>query len=207
MGGLNSGGSNRKHAGHVEDCRRLDAFRLGRCGALEAGCVSTVSWGSGEAMSTIRVVGAAGHVRLEYSWRCQGGDWKAHVEHVHLDAVPAHFGGHRVYFRCPGCNRRVRFLNGRGHRYRCARCLDLVHASSRERPADRALRRSRKLRRQIGSEPGLGAPIGPKPKRMHWSRYNRIADEIRAADRIAHDGFLSVILRLRGRLGMEDPFG
>lgn len=53
MGGLGSGGHNRRGWGTVEAARCLDVFVLKRAGALKDGCRSVTTWtdGNGDAPS------------------------------------------------------------------------------------------------------------------------------------------------------------
>jgi hypothetical protein len=48
---------------------------------------------------------------------------------------------------------------------------------------DRALRRARKLRLSLGSDPA-DDEYPDKPLRMHWATYNRLMDKLVAADSV-----------------------
>lgn len=201
MGGLGSGGWNRRHYGVVEAHRTLDAARLQREGCLTDGWFGSWTWTSSDGdKNSIVVAGGRDAVTLVYRARIGDGDWTAMEERVALDWSPRRFGGAQAYFRCPGCARRVRFLSGAGPRFLCRTCHGLVHASTRERDGDRAMRRARKLRRRIGAEDCLDGAIGLKPKGMHQTTYDRILDDIAAAERAVWDDGLRLLQRIERRV-------
>lgn len=199
MGGYGSGGWNLKHAGTVASRRRLDACKLVRRGVLKPGIIATVSWGEGEGKSSVLVHGGVDDMRLQYSWRRGEAPWKPHEERVALAHSPRHHGGVQTYFRCPKCARRVRYLYNGGIRYLCRHCLDLVYASSRERPGDRAMRRVNKLRQRIGADIGLEAAIRARPKGMHRATFDRILHEIVSAEEEVWAGAMRRFGKLAGQ--------
>ena len=82
-------------------------------------------------------------------------------------------------------------------RYLCRACHGLVHASTQERPGNRATRKNQKLRRKLGVEIGLGNWIGPKPKGMHYKTFERISARIHAAEAEVCDDMLVVLNRMK----------
>lgn len=102
-------------------------------------------------------------------------------ERIALTWTACSFGGQRPWWCCPGCGRRCAVLYG-GIRFRCRRCHDLAYASTREEPYERALRRSQAIRQRLGGSPNLLAPFPPKPPRMHWRTYLRLAEEAMACE-------------------------
>ena len=157
----------------------LDVRDLARRGNLAAppGCeaIGTLSWTRrGEPAGSIAVRYRASDpdaIVLDYRTRGPGdGEWRDVRERVRLDRTPCHYGGSRPWFLCPGCGARRAVLYSVGGRFRCTRCHDLAHASTREQPWDRATRRADKLRRRIGCEPGWHS-VPWKPKGMHWRTY------------------------------------
>lgn len=203
MGGFGSGGWNLRHAGTVEGRRRIDACAFAREGLLKQGIIATVSWGEGDGKNSIVVLGGPDEVRLQYSWRRGDAPWMPHEETISIDRLARPYGGAQAYFRCPKCSRRVRFLIHGEIRYLCRHCLDLVHASTRERESDRAMRKVNKLRRRIGAEIGLEAAIGPKPKGMHQATFDRIYTEILQGEEIVWAEGMRIVRRLGGK----DDFG
>ena len=105
---------------------------------------------------------------LIYRHRRNGEEWQDENHPVYLDWTPCNFGGHRHWFLCParGCGWRVAIIYGGGI-FACRRCYQLVYASQRETPDDRAARRANIIRERLGWEPGILNPEGwEKPKGM-----------------------------------------
>jgi hypothetical protein len=166
----------------TEACDRLDLASFTRGGWLQPGMVGHTHWRQGETVhSTI-------------GWRVLGDDGLATALELHyaigeepirtivpIDWTACHFGGQRPWFRCPavGCGRRVRVLYGR-HYFCCRFCHDLAYASTRERAAERALRRARSIRTRLGGTANLTEPFPAKPKGMHWRTYGRLRQQAEA---------------------------
>jgi hypothetical protein len=108
------------------------------------------------------------------------------------------FGGIRWWFRCPRTYRRVRVLHlplG-GRHFWSRRAYRLAYASQRETIHDRATRRARKLYKKLGGDPDDDT-YPEKPNRMRWSTYNRIMDELVAAESLADERIFIVAARLK----------
>ena len=105
------------------------------------------------------------------------------------------FGGLRWWFVCPRSNRRVRklYLPLGGRHFWSRRAYELAYASQRETKYDRALRRARKLRLRLGGDPADDEDPD-KPPRMRWATYNRLLDELRAADGVADERLRRVLI-------------
>ena len=204
MGGLGSGGHNSKGRSRVEGCHYLDASRVKQFGLLTEGASSTLIWRdeNGKPLSTIHVQGGRDQIRLDYKWRRGHGPWTQHEEPVAIDWHKRHLGGEQPYFLCPRCSSRVKRLYS-GARYLCRTCHNLVYASTQERPGDRAMRRSRKLRRKVGAGLGMDDPFGPRPKGMHTKTYDRIVKGVIAAEDEVHDDLIRILARLERT---EHPF-
>jgi hypothetical protein len=124
-----------------------------------------------------------GFIRLRYTSTLWNGEKHASDYRIELTATPQPFGGKRWWFICPKTGELVWKLYlppgavtfaSRGHYrigYRC----------QREGSHDRDINRAFKLRRRLGSEDGLDAPI-EKPKGMHWKRFERETRKVRAAE-------------------------
>lgn len=87
-----------------------------------------------------------------------------------------HFGGKRAWFQCGkiGCGRRVAVLYDTPRGFRCRHCARLDYRSHLERPWDRLLRQSRRLRAKADGGMNLATAFPPKPKGMHWVTYERL---------------------------------
>jgi hypothetical protein len=200
MGGFGSGGHNLRHRGTVEGWRRIDAAFLQKRGLLTDGWAGTPTWTSDDGEThLINVFGGRDEIRLSYRQRVNGGPWQDVDERVAIEWSPRTYGGAQAYFLCPRCAARRRYLIGAGVRFLCRACHGLVHASSRQRPGDRATRRNQKLRARLGVGQGLGDWIGPKPKGMHARTFDRIRGRIHAAEADVHDDMLAVLNRLTRR--------
>lgn len=170
----------------------LDVRLLARRGALAPGAWSTTAWTCrGEPSGDITHRAEADALILDYKVKGpRDADWQPVRERIQLDRTPCHYGGTRPWFLCPGCGRRRAVLFSVGGLFRCRPCHNLAYSSTRETPADRALRRGDTLRRKIGGRPGLQSwPL--KPKGMHWATYSRIMIEINACDHDALAYFLA----------------
>ena len=88
--------------------------------------------------------------------------------------TPLKLGGQRRWFQCLKCGRRCRILYG-GGRFRCRRCRRVRYASQSETKADRATRAMFKIVKRLDPKEECN-DLPFKPKGMHWSTYNRLAD-------------------------------
>lgn len=207
MGGHGSGGHSSKGRRIVESQYWLDASNLKRRGLFKTGNVSHLFWkrSDGTPGPSVQVLGGEEGISLSYAWRRGDAPWQRHEESIALCHRERHFGGTETYFLCPKCGRTVKRLYAGGVRYLCRTCHNLVHASTQERPGDRASRRNRKLRRRLGADIGLGDFIGPKPKRMHRRTFERISEEIHAAEAEVYDDMLAVLNRMQLQTVRRSP--
>ncbi len=157
----------------VEDCRRLDIRDFLRAGMLPGPWLGSWQWRdprSKRLIAEIRVRATANSVQLSY--RCGRADIH---ELVALTKTTCTFGGHRYWFKCQGCNRRVAILLLRGQHFRCRRCHDLRYLSQTEDSIGRALLAQAKLERRLGLNLR-------RPKGMHHSTRDRILARIFALE-------------------------
>ena len=106
---------------------------------------------------------------------------KRHEQQITLTYTRPHMGGHRAWFVCPRCGRRVGRLwwpNG-GWAFHCRHCWGLRYYSQRLTPEWRARNQAEKMVRRMGgsTKNSLPSEFPPKPKGMHWSTYNRRFDQ------------------------------
>lgn len=108
-----------------------------------------------------------------------GSRWRDTLE---LVCVRSGFGGSRVFWLCPVCGRRARFLYFRGRGFQCRECARLNYRSQqRTRNSVNHYRDGLKLARdKLGWEPpGYMVPAyfpqlnPPRPRYMHQSTYQR----------------------------------
>lgn len=186
MGGFGSG----RHGGKscTDDMRALDVRRLERDGFLKLGMRFSWQWTRrDEVVATISLAVDTDRVVLSYRQREQGGEWQDLSYPVRLERTPCHFGGSRVWWRCPVavCGRRVAILHG-GVVFACRSCHRLAYRCQRETDDDRAARRAETIRRRLGWEPGILNGNGWKPKGMQWQTFEQLE--------AAHDRFVAMTL-------------
>lgn len=183
MGGYGSG--RRGYKQKVEGCRTLDICKMKREGALTPGCRGNWVWSrDGQEIARIGYRSEKDALVLDYKVRMNGKDWEAVTQTVPLDHLACHYGGQRIYARCPGvvngthCGRRIGKLYAGGRYFLCRHCYDLAYSSQSDARHTRFLRRANKLRMALGGEPGTAYFIAPKPKGMWQRTYQRKRDEI-----------------------------
>ena len=158
------------------DYRQLDVRRLQRDGLLERRWHFSWQWTrKGEAVGNINIRPEDDRVILDYRSRERGGEWTNQEYPVMLERTPCHYGGERVWFRCParGCGRRVAILYG-GPIFACRHCHRLAYPCQHESPGDRADSRAWKIRERCG---GWGCLLDPlfRRKGMHHRTFQRLA--------------------------------
>ena len=146
--------------------------RLARDGLLAPG---DYLWAWGEADRwPLRVISLGDRVELRLRGTTLG--------EVSLDSTPCHFGGRRLWWRCPRCDARRARLYLRGGVLRCRLCADLRYESQLERDVARGLRRARRIRERLGGSPRLIDSFPPKPSRMRWATYDALRAEAARAE-------------------------
>jgi len=181
----------------LDECLWIDVCDWKRRRLLAPGRVFSWSWSCrGERTGQIHVQAGQDHVWLSYRVRRPGEDWRDIASTISLTHTPCHFGGERVWFCCPSCGRRAQKLYMYPAHFRCRTCCGLPYASQQETPLDRGLRKSRKLRRKLGDDGGLGDPVLWKPRGMHWRSFERLRNQIEAHEQVAEAYFIAAAQRL-----------
>ena len=121
---------------------------------------------------------------LKYRHRVRGGEWEPVDQTIHFDRTPCHYDGHRFWFLCPRCHRRVAVLYGAGKYFYCRHCYGLCYGSQQERLGDRMIRKARKIRTRLDPNNIMFDFFPMKPKGMHWNTYDRLRGEARSAEAI-----------------------
>lgn len=84
---------------------------------------------TGSLKATVRIDDASSFIRFDYLL----GEERKPVTYEHeLELFHCHFGGHRTYFRCRNCRRRVAALYLSGGYYACRHCHRLAYLVSQE---------------------------------------------------------------------------
>ena len=178
MGGYGLGGYNKTHR-QLENFRRIDSFSFYDYlkGDKYLFCKETVKYPLisgdilyyvGEGMAEIREGDSYTNLILS---RVPGVDGKST----------------RLYFHCPYCGKRVRYLYRRQERYLCRSCAKLNYASQQKSGMDEMrLKMERIVEKKLGYtwwwKDYPDTPIQdlwhiPKPPYMRWEKYERIMKE------------------------------
>jgi len=112
----------------------------------------------------IRIEVITDHLKVTYRKR------KEHTYNIPIERQPCNYGGFRSFFRCPLCQKRMRFLYFAEHSvFLCRKCLNLGYWSQRLRPSRRYSYMHAKIEDPIKSRGGNLE--GEKPSYMHKGTY------------------------------------
>lgn len=178
MGGYGSGGHNKTHR-RLENFHRIDSFSFYDYlkGDKYLFCKETVKYPIisgdiiyyvGEGMAEIR----------------EGGSYTDLI----LSIVPGIDGkSTRLYFHCPHCGKRVRYLYRRQERYLCRNCAKLNYASQQKSGMDELRLKMERIAEQLDyqwwrNDFDCIADVYyiPKPHYMRWAKYERLMQEFKA---------------------------
>ena len=124
-------------------------------------------------------------------------DGDMRVAQVRTVTTATNFNGHRRWFACPQCDRRVGVVYFAWGGLRCRTCLHLVYPSTRERDFGRAVDKRDRLYRRLGAHPRDGTRHIGKPKGMHWKTFRRKLQEIAEAEDAVSRALIPQITMLR----------
>ena len=197
MGGVGSGTwfrwSKRKT---LEECQRIDVRYMYKRGLLKEGMAGSLSWTTrGEPSGSISYRSYDGSLALSYAFTAGDSEPEQIEDQIQLEWTPCNYGGHRPWFRCPSCNRRVMVLARQDRLFRCRKCHHIPYGSQTEMRANRLIRKARKIRALVGASDDLQEPIWRKPKGMHQKTFDRLSQK----DRIVSAEIDSYIARLLNR--------
>ena len=176
MGGRGSGRTS-GYGGKKNTCDSmpLDIRRFARKGLLMPGSSFSWEW----TINDSKVAGI--NIRVDFqsmvlSYRMKSTD-EVVEQRVQTQTSPCNLGGHRHWFTCPQCSKRVAVLYALGRYYACRLCGGLGYATQKESVGDRAMTRANKLRKRLGWPAGIANPNTGKPKGMHWATYDRLKSD------------------------------
>lgn len=183
MGGLGSGRLLRFNTKPtVERQINIDIRWLKRQNGLIPGTKGTLSWSlQGNKRGAVDYTITESCLILKYRYRGSGGVWEDVKQVIFFDQTTCNYGGHRKWFLCSQCERRVENLyglNGAGKYFLCRDCHGLIYTSCNTHPTKRLFNKANKLKEKIGVEPGIMDFIPEKPKGMHGSTFDGIIHEI-----------------------------
>jgi hypothetical protein len=174
----------------IESLHRLDVRDLHRRGFLVVGQSGDWAWSrNGKRTGSIGVTVTAGAVTLDY---CHGDKSDAKRVVLYLQRTPCQYGGHRAWFTCPRCSRRVAVVCMAGATWGCRYCLRVRYQSQSEDPIQRTWRRTRKIEARLAA--GEDRPHG-KPAGMRWATFERIQDELAAIEQKRNRAFCLYVAR------------
>jgi hypothetical protein len=161
----------------VESQKKIDIRLIKKRGHLHPSTSGTLSWGiRGENHNVIGFRVETDRLVLNYFNQQNDGGWEKIKDEIFFTWTPCNYGGNRVWFLCPGCNRRVAIIYG-GKYYRCRHCHNLTYSSQRESKPDRLLRKAQNIRERLGVSGNITVPILFKPKNMHQKTFDRLRRE------------------------------
>ena len=112
MGGVGSGNWCRwNKQTTLEETKRIDIRYMRKQGLLKPSAMGSLRWTrGGEPNGDIRYFCHQNYLQLNYRYRENGGEWQPIEQRIHFDRTFCHYGGERLWFLCPRCNRRVGVL-------------------------------------------------------------------------------------------------
>jgi len=187
MGGYGSGSWYRWNSkSTTESQHRIDIRWLKKQGYLQPGHFGFLSWSwRNKQTGYIGYRMEANCMVLNYRHRPHDGEWENVEQTVSFDRTPCNYGGHRTWFLCPRCWKRVAVLYGAGKYFFCRHCYNLTYSSQQESRADRLMRKARKIRERMGGSDNIVDSFPEKPKNMHWKTYWRLRDRSEHANNLS----------------------
>lgn len=184
MGGCGSGRRS-SYCGKPEtsDSMPLDIRKIANKGLLVPGTGFSWQW----LVNDRPVAGISIRVKFEsmvLSYQMKG-TGEVVEQRVQTETSPCHFGGHRQWFTCPRCSKRVAVLYAPGRYFACRQCGGLGYATQREGTGDRASTKANKIRKRLGWPIGILNGTGGKPKGMHWVTYDRLTARHNALSQVS----------------------
>lgn len=154
----------------AEDFLAIDVRRWFRQDLLIPGYTFNSKWTrNGKTLAEIAIIVKGDHLVLSYA------NAKEEINQpVYMTTSACHLGGHRYWFRCPKCAKRVAKLYTNNSPFACRHCCDLNYQSQHEQLHERVARKAHKMRDRLGWPRGF-CNVGSKPKGLHWSTYERLA--------------------------------
>ena len=171
----------------TDDHFSIDIRWMNKKGLLEPGKQGSLTQSrNGRKEGAINFRVESNKLVLNYRYQQNRGKWESIEQTISFYQTPCNFGGHRKWFRCPHCSRRVAVIYGARKYFLCRHCYNLTYASQQDETPYRLLRKSLKIREKLGDNIGFFEITPPKPKGMHWETYYRLCHELEATERRAN---------------------
>jgi hypothetical protein len=167
----------------IESELRIGIKALKEAGCLTPGAAGSLSWSRDNRISQIDFQTLKDRILFKYQYEKPGSNCQDVERTIRLERQPCHFGGHRIWFRCPGCNRRTSALYFIGHQFWCRICHDLSYASQNANELDLLISKINRTYEKLGAgSVNVFGNIPKRPRGMHKSTYDRlykVAEETR----------------------------
>ena len=192
MGGSGSGSGYRWNKKELTmEQKRIDISWMKKQNCLRPGVSGSLSWSCrGKNIGSIGFRMEADRMILNYRHKPRGGDREDVEQNISFDRTPCNYGGHRKWFLCPRCYKRVAILYGAGKYFFCRHCYQLTYNSCNESPLQRILDKSYKIKKRLGGESGISSPVPDRPKGMHHRTYFRMKAEIYRLENLGEMGMI-----------------
>ncbi|WP_157471628.1 hypothetical protein [Gilvimarinus agarilyticus] len=161
--------------GHTLNGRNsIDIRYLRREGLLRPGAVGTLRWSiGGRECGSVSYKIDDKQILVSYRYNHPDKGWVARILPIMFEATSCHYGGERLWFSCPSCNRRVGILFDCGSLFICRHCCRLPYVTQNENQAYRLIRKKHKLGQRIFADYHRGSG-SIKTKGMHWKTFERL---------------------------------
>jgi hypothetical protein len=158
----------------------LDIRKLHRHGRLAP--VQSFGWQwtrDDEPCGNITITTCEHRLELRYTWTPTRGSPQHKCYDVPLERARCRFGGWRIWFRCPWCNRRCAVLyglSGDGY-FACRLCLKLAYASEAEDKSGRLWRKQSKLEAKLREDGGRSKGMRARTYERYLARIDAVEEE------------------------------
>lgn len=207
MGGYGSGGHNKTHR-QLENFHRIDSFAFYGylMGDKYLECKTTVQYPINRGDIIYHVQSKTALIKV---LGIQGREYR-YVD-LPLSRVPGIDGkSSRMYFHCPYCGRRVRYLYDYYKHYACRKCAKLNYSSQQKSGMDgMRLKMGRIVEKELGYTwwrkdcPGMCIQDVwniPKPRYMRWEKYERLMKEFRQLQKEYRAAYNAYVMKAFGRV-------
>lgn len=158
----------------LDETKRIDIRYMRKQGLLKPGYTGSLSWTSGGKPSgSIQFACQQDYLQLNYRYKANGEEWALVEEFICFDRTSCNYGGERLWFLCPCCNKRVALLCLYRARFLCRHCHKLSYSSQQESGMDRVINRKHNLGERIFEDYEYGEGWRKK-KGMHQKTFDRL---------------------------------
>ena len=179
--------NNQKRRGNTSEYRQLDSFDSGKAIRIlrqknRESADTTIHFPDGRKIGCTLFLD---RVKVMYGIKA-GTENEIIQETIHFSGVPNTFGGDdRIYFICPQCGRRSRYLYLIPPRFKCRICAKLIYIT--QQSTDNEMLAARKIMRHVREKlrdttvlplQSLTYHVPSRPKGMHHATYDRLLAEL-----------------------------